>query len=60
MHSKELYFMYHFSFATFTLFSLSGASQGPFLFFQAARNGAEMWGIFPGLMYCITEVSFCS
>lgn len=46
VHSKELHFINHFNFATFTLFSLSGASLVPFLFFQATRNGIEMWEIF--------------
>lgn len=60
MHSKELHFINHFDFATFTLFSLSGASKVPFLFFQATRNGAEMWGILPCLINCGSEVSLCS
>lgn len=58
--SKELHFINHFSFATFTLFSLSGASLVPILFFQATRNGIEMWEIFSCLMNCASEASFCS
>lgn len=58
--SKELHFINHFNFATFTLFSLSGASLVPILFFQATMNGIEMWEIFFCLMNCASEVSFCS
>lgn len=60
VHSKELHFINHFNFATFTLFSLSGASLVPFLFFQATRNGIEMWEIFSCLINCASEASFRS
>lgn len=42
LHSQELWFINHFSFTTFTLFSLPGASQVPLLFFQAARNVGDL------------------
>lgn len=46
VYSKDLHFINHFNFVTFTLSSLSGASLVLFLFFQATRNGIEMWEIF--------------